>query len=114
MRHTLMRGARILAALGLATLAAPAFTIGSATLLVPGRALAQDASKDTVIFRDGKSVQGTILEDTPTFVKMKVTIAGITSDATYQKTDILSVVKATAPAAPEKADKRVDEDGEVW
>jgi hypothetical protein len=104
MKHRLMRSARVLAALGLATLAAPAFTIGGATLLVSGRAMAQDASKDTIIFRDGKTVQGTILEDTPTYVKMKVTIAGITSDATYQKTDILSVVKATAPAAPEKAE----------
>jgi len=53
-------------------------------------------------------VQGTILEDTPTFVKMKVTIAGITSDATYQKTDILSVVKAATPAPTDKPTEKKD------
>jgi hypothetical protein len=105
MRTTLLRGVRILSAVGLATVASPLLVGAAATISLPGLVHAQqDATKDTIIFRDGKTVQGTILEETPTFVKMKVTIAGITSDATYQKAEILSVVKAAAPAAPAKAD----------
>jgi len=105
MRTTLNRGVRILTALGLAALTAPALFSSAALLSAPSPASAQDATKDTVIFRDGKTVQGTILEETPTTVKMKVTIAGITSDATYQKSEILSVVKAVAPATPAEAPK---------
>src|SRR4051794_2493631 len=104
-RMTANRGVRILTALGLAALSTPALLSSAALLSAPAATLAQDASKDTVIFRDGKTVQGTILEETPTTVKMKITIAGIPSDAPYQKPEILSVVKAPAPATPAEAPK---------
>jgi hypothetical protein len=63
-------------------------------------------NEDVLIFRNGQQVQGTILEETPTTIRMRVNVAGIAAETTYNKSDILSVTRgkgaeATGDRAPE-------------
>jgi hypothetical protein len=62
------------------------------------------SDKDVVIFRSGRTVEGKILDETPTNIRMKVTVAGISAETTYDKNEILSITRAAAGAkddAPE-------------
>lgn len=97
------RGLRILAGVGLAAAAVSPAIVGSGSVLVPGTpAVAQqEQAKDSLILRDGKTVEGQILEETAATVRMKVIVAGISGETTYSKTDILSIVRAAAPAKPD-------------
>lgn len=61
-------------------------------------------AKDVLVFKDGKQVEGTILEETATSVRMKVEMYGIVSEMSYDKRDILAIrrgeVTDPAPAEP--------------
>lgn len=93
----LKRGAQLLAAVGLSVLGASATLTAGVSLLTSGApALAQDATQDTLILKNGTTVVGKILEETPTEVRMNIVVAGITADVRYPKSDILEVVKAAA------------------
>lgn len=68
-----------------------------------GKAEARQAeAMDLVIFRDGKTAEGKIIEETDTTVKMRVVVAGISAETVYDKSKILQIQRAAKPA--EKAD----------
>lgn len=96
---------------------------------VPARSLAQnsviaasmsdDNTYDKVVFRNGRVLEGQILEETETSVRMRIVVAGISTVTTYQKADILSIehdIKVDAadtpaapgerPGSPAKADEK--------
>lgn len=82
-------------ALGLAGVAAPA---ASASMVWA-------FAKDVLVFKDGKQVEGTILEETPTSVRMKVEMYGIVSEMSYDKRDILAIRRGeVTDPAPEPAE----------
>jgi hypothetical protein len=83
----------------------PAMTVGTATLVPTRTVWAQESTKDVVIFRSGKIVEGTILEETTTSIRMKVSVGGIEAETTYAKTDILSITRAPK-ADPSKPDAK--------
>lgn len=67
----------------------------------PGAALAQNAAMaaslsedqtyDKVVFRNGRVVEGQILEETADTVRMRIVVAGISTVTSYSKADILSI-----------------------
>jgi hypothetical protein len=65
----------------------------------------QDETLDLVIFRDGKVAEGKILEETDTTVRMRVVVAGISAETTYDKSRILQIQRGAKAAnnAPAKA-----------
>lgn len=83
-----------------------------ATGLVTPAAMAREASqeaasgseKDILIFRNGKQVEGTILEETPTEVRIRVNVAGIEAEVPYPKSDILQIVRGTGKPADDKSE----------
>lgn len=95
----------LLASLGLGlTWTGAAVTAGSLSLLAPRHAVAaQDDKKDKqdiIIFRSGQQVQGEILEETPTAYRVRVVVAGIAAETTYNKADILSVMRGEGDPIP--------------
>lgn len=80
--------------------------VAAAPMALTPSALAQEATRDTVIFTSGQIIEGTILEETPTSVRMKVVVAGIEAEMTYQKSEILKITRGTGEAP--KADAKPD------
>jgi len=59
---------------------------------------AKPAAKDIIVFKTGKQVECEIVEETDTTVKVKVSIAGMSAETVYQKSEILTIQKgAGAP-----------------
>lgn len=81
--------------------ALPAAGVGVA--LTPQPVMAQEAADDVIVFKSGQQVQGTIIEETPTSVRMKVVIAGIAAETTYSQADILTIKRGAAKSAPAAA-----------
>ncbi|HZW10604.1 MAG TPA: hypothetical protein VFF69_11935 [Phycisphaerales bacterium] len=50
-----------------------------------------DDAPDQLIFKDGRIIQGKVIEETETHVKFLVVVAGISGEQTYSKTDILAI-----------------------
>lgn len=48
---------------------------------------------DKIILRNGRVIEGEILSETATEVRINVVLAGISAPATYQKSDILEIVR---------------------
>ncbi len=70
-----------------------------------GAAASEAKARDVLYLRSGLVVEGTILEETATTVKMLVVVAGISAPTTYNKADILEIqrgapAKDGAPGAP--------------
>lgn len=65
--------------------------------------------RDLVIFRTGSKVEGMILEETDTTIKMIVSIAGIQSTTTYNKADILEIKKDAFTPEPSKDDAKPED-----
>lgn len=68
------------------------------------------SDKDVVVFRNGNRVEGTILEETATSIRMRVVIAGIAGETVYQKAEILNITRAAKgdEAQPGAGDKPAD------
>jgi len=81
-----------------AALAGPATAgverVGSVTNLVES-----SVDEAVLVFRDGKRVSGTILEESETEIRMRVTVAGIAAETTYQKSEILTITRTEGAAA---------------
>lgn len=104
--------ARVAAAVGLAgCLAVGALTpSGSAAYAAEPEkagAPAKATDKDVVTFRNGRVVEGEVLSDDGKTVRMRVVVAGISTETTYSKADILSITKAARPEA-KPAEKPAD------
>ncbi|MCC6426797.1 MAG: hypothetical protein IT435_08235 [Phycisphaerales bacterium] len=69
-------------------------------------AKADDAAKgkDTLIFRNGRTMVGKIVSETPTKIRFKGEVNGIALDTEYDKSEILKIVKG-APVDPKADDK---------
>src|SRR5690606_22528637 len=81
----------------LAALGAGALTLAPNVALAQNAAkaaaLSEDGTYDKVVFRNGRVVEGQILDETDTTVQMRIVVAGISTVTTYLKTDILSIEK---------------------
>ncbi|GMV26159.1 MAG: hypothetical protein AMXMBFR58_21900 [Phycisphaerae bacterium] len=55
-----------------------------------------DKTKDTLIFRNGRTLVGAIVSETPTKIRFKAEVNGIPLETEYDKSEILKVVRATA------------------
>lgn len=83
----------------LAALAAGSLAVGGAVgaFPAPGPAapawMQADDTPDRLIFKDGRIVQGKVLEETETHVKFLVVVAGISGEQLYSKSDILAIEK---------------------
>jgi hypothetical protein len=106
---------RILASLalgGLLGLAPAAFVAASALTAAP--ALAQDSTqpekkeadkpavgdKVNLILRSGQVLEGKLLENSPTKVRVLVNVRGIQAESSYDKSDILSIEKLAGDDTP--------------
>jgi len=58
----------------------------------------QPASQDTLIFRNGRTMKGTIISETATSVRFKGETAGIAFETDFPKSDILEMKKAARAA----------------
>ncbi len=62
--------------------------------------LAED-EMDRITFRDGKVVEGIILEETPTILRVKVVSYGIEAVTTYNRSNVLAIKRGTRTDAGE-------------
>jgi hypothetical protein len=69
-------------------------------------ALSEDNTYDKVVFRNGRIIEGQILEETTDTIRMRIVVAGISTVTTYSRADILNIEKdlkvegAEIPAKP--------------
>lgn len=97
----------------LLALAASACVLGalplaaSAQNAVHAAALSDDGTYDKVVFRNGRVLEGQILDETADTIQMRIVVAGISTVTSYQKADILSIERdlkveggAETPATP--------------
>jgi hypothetical protein len=61
-------------------------------------------SEDTLVFRDGRVLKGTILSETATTVRFKGSVGGIAFDTEYNRADILTLTKGVAAKPAPSAD----------
>ena len=61
---------------------------------------------DLVVFHDGRTVAGKVLEETATSVRMRVVFRGIVSETTYPKSDIAALKRGEVADAPPAARPR--------
>lgn len=84
-------------------LVAVAFVAIAPTWTPAGPAVAaaqsEDASLDRVVLRNGRVVEGRILEVSDTEVKMVVIVAGIEAPTTYPRTEVLEIQRGAGEAA---------------
>lgn len=93
------------AAAGLVLAAAGAATAASAATMTRHAELQSD--KDVLVFRSGRKVEGKILEENDSIVKIQVVAAsGLTAPMTYNKSEILLIERATADAGGKKDDAK--------
>jgi len=81
---------------------------GVAPPLAAAQSPSEEESLDTLVLRNGRVVKGRILEETDAYVKIVVVVAGIEAETTYNRSEILRVVRAQAaspqrPGTPAKA-----------
>lgn len=88
---SLARGLALAVAIGVA---------GTASVSMAAPEKKDAAKKDEVktdqvelIFRSGKTVKGTLISETDTTIRLKVNVAGITGESTYEKADLLSITR---------------------
>ncbi len=58
---------------------------------VVAAALSDDNTYDKVVFRNGRIIEGQILEETIDTIRMRIVVAGISTITTYSKADILNI-----------------------
>ena len=78
--------AGVLAALGMTGLVASTASAAPAIWMQ-----ASADAPDQLIFRDGRIIEGEVLEETATTVRFLVVVAGIKGEQTYSKADILKI-----------------------
>lgn len=61
-----------------------------------GAAAAELKKVDRVVFRNGRVVEGEILEETDTTIQMRIVVAGISTVTTYAKSDLLEIQRGAA------------------
>lgn len=81
----------------------PALPIAAGVLTTPTPVVAQEGSgQDALVFKNGRRIEGKILDETPTTITIQFMTAGISGTSTFQKSEIISITRGTgAAAAPE-------------
>ena len=102
-KHPVKPAFALLAALGSLGVVStiPAHALGQNSVIAAS--MSDDNTYDKVTFRNGRVLEGQILEETETTVRMRIVVAGISTVTTYQKSDILSIendLKVDAAATP--------------
>ncbi|MFN0134264.1 MAG: hypothetical protein ACKVW3_17260 [Phycisphaerales bacterium] len=103
MAHTLRRTAAALLS------ASMAFAFAIAVPLAPAAAQDKTAdspktnAKDRLTLKNGSTVEGQILDESATTVRMKVIVAGIAAETTYNRDDILAVERGIGTVDEPKA-----------
>lgn len=92
--------AGVLAAIGMTG----AHAVASPTAAAPaiGAAVVVGVASDTpdqLIFKDGRIIEGKVLEETATHVRFLVVVSGISGEQTYNKADILAIERGVAEDA---------------
>lgn len=64
------------------------------------------STPDQIILRDGRVINGEILEKTDSHIKMRVSVAGIRTEMTYDRRDVLSVKQGEGAQQQEQAQDR--------
>ena len=111
----LNKAARVLGSMTLSMGALLPLTVVGGVMAPAAPARAQESTKDVVIFRSGKQVEGKILEQTATKLRMRVSISGIEADTSFDMADVLQVIPAkvadkkdaTTPAAKPETSVKV-------
>ena len=102
--------------LGLAAGALTGVLVAAGGVLGPGvspalaGATLGQVERDTIIFRDGKKVEGEIIEETDTSVKIRVMHAGLSATTTYDKANILLIDRSEGDAPAAEAPKAAKTD----
>lgn len=93
-----------IAALVLAAGAVLSAPFSGAAAMGAGTLLRSDDTKgkDTLIFRNGRTLVGKIISETPSKIRFKGEINGIALDTEYDKSEILKIVRGTAETADKK------------
>ena len=113
-KHTLIRSAsaRLMASagIGLGSLVLPlaagmALPLGAAHAQPQKQEAAPVQATDQVIFKNGRIIEGKVLEETDAKIRMLVIIGGLSVETDYQKSEILSIKRDALtpqadPAAP--------------
>ncbi|MBX3365377.1 MAG: hypothetical protein KF866_11535 [Phycisphaeraceae bacterium] len=89
-----------------ARMAAAAFVLGASLIASAGSfgwAGGAYLSKDSVTLTSGRVIEGEILEETPTTVRMRVELYGIVSEITYDKREIVSINRGVERTKEESA-----------
>lgn len=98
-------------AAGLLAGAALAFTTLSFTSSADAAPIVISGDNDVLIFRDGRRIEGQIIEETESTIRMKVMVGTLAAETTYDKSGILHVMRGTGEAAGDEAkpdDRKVD------
>jgi hypothetical protein len=86
----------------------PAISVGVGIGGTASPVMASASDKDTIVFSNGRVVEGRITKETADRVWIEIEVAGIKAPADYAKSDILSIVRAekreddSTPAEPAK------------
>ncbi|MCW5754196.1 MAG: hypothetical protein KIT24_05735 [Phycisphaeraceae bacterium] len=89
-----------------ARMAAAAFVLGASLIASAGSfgwVGGAYLSKDSVTLTSGRVIEGEILEETPTTVRMRVELYGIVSEITYDKREIVSINRGVERTKEESA-----------
>ena len=100
MKHVMLRAALVGAlALGMGSAAAYAQSSTAPKTGANDKAKAEERTAlDVIVFKDGKRLEGEIVEETDTTVKFRFKVGNIAGETVYQKADILAIQKnAGAP-----------------
>jgi hypothetical protein len=113
LKHRTARAGRtaalLVASLGLGiSWTGAAMTAGAGVLMAAPHVQAAQNDQDVIIFRSGQEARGEILEETPTTIRMRVKVAGIAAETSYNKADILSITRATRDGAEKKDESKPD------
>lgn len=104
----LMRLVAGVAAVGVGIAAAGVGAASAATRVAPSEAVMQEGdqnagSLDVVIFRNGRKVEGEILEENDSTIRIRVVMAGgLSAVTTYNKSDILAIERGAGTEAASK------------
>ena len=95
--------AGVLAAMGMVGAQAAARSVPSSA---GGVVTLLDDAPDRLIFKDGRIVEGELLEETATQVRFMVVVAGIKGEQTYNKADILAIERGEKDDGPKATDTK--------
>lgn len=104
MTHRLTRATTAAALIGALTLSAMTVGLRDARAEQAGASASDQAPAkkglDRIILKSGKMVEGEILEETASTIRIRVIVGGISAPTTYQKSEVLEIKRAEAVADP--------------